>query len=173
MFAYLAFAMIILSSAEPLNIEISRLYGSPSMVESSLRVTCAERTYRFLFDYSLSERSTVFDRAPMAPTEEMSAKVLSVLDKFSSVPFIETFCSGPSESHPAGILMLEVEGRLEKSDRAARADCIGRGGMFDANSLWIMTIEGDDVQVLRDDIGKCTTKEDVDEFNRLDREQSK
>ena len=166
MIAYLAVVMTLFSSAEPIVIE-SRLYGSPSMVESLLRVTCAERTYKVLFDNSLNERSIVFDRGPVAPTEEMSSKVLSVLDKFLGVPFIESSCSGPNEAHPAGMLMLKVEGRLKMSDRAARVDCLGREGMFDGKSLWILNIDGDVVEILRDDIGQCTTKEDIDEFHRL------
>lgn len=173
MLSSLAVALMFLSAAEPLTITVSRLFGAPTSIERSLEVTCAERNYSFKFGVSRGEASVEFDREPLAPTEKLSAEVIDAFKQFYDVPFIEAWCAGPSADKPAGILNLEITGLLKINYDDAYKKCVKRGGMFDPKSWRLVTIDDDTAYVDGDDIGKCITKDDIDEISRLNRGSNK
>ena len=162
--------LFVLSTPEVPTVTIrSGLAGAPEHIDRSLKVSCGEKIYSFKFGISRGEISIEFERDPMQPSDELSAEVIEAFRQFSSAPFLEAWCAGGNADKLGSSLWLEATGPLKVSDRKARENCIERGGMFDRNSWRLITIEDDAAHVDGDEIGKCTTHDDIDEYNRLNR----
>lgn len=163
----IATAALMASGPEPIKLRISRLFGGPSSIDQALTVKCAANTYSFKHSINQKFGETMeFNREPKPAPAELSAAMIDVLSKFAGVPSIEPWCASPSDDAPEGILSLEIYGSISVNDRGARSDCVKREGIYDPKSLWIVYIDGDDLRLVRDELGQCTTKQDIDEFRQ-------
>jgi hypothetical protein len=169
----IAIALTMLSTPEVPTITLSTLAGAPNQTDRLLKVSCGEKVYSFKFSISQDEISIEFERDPMQPSDKLSAEVIEAFRQFSGAPFLEAWCERGNADNLAGSLWLEATGPLQVNDKEARENCIERGGMFDRNSWRLIVIEDDSIRVDGDEIGKCTTQDDIDEYNRRTRDSVK
>ena len=180
MFSYLAFALVMFSDPETPEIDCcSRLAGWPDQVSTSLKVHCDDTSFSFDFNTLEDGVSIKFDREPMKPSEKLSAEVAEALRQFSGIPILEAWCPARRDGEPVQSLWLDATGFLGEtsalavSNNEARKDCIQRGGMYDDKSWRRIFISTDRVFVDGDEIGKCTTKEDIDKYQKWMRDSVK
>lgn len=168
MLLFLVIALAMVSQLEPPAVAFgSTLAGGPDQLDMSLKVQCGETVYSFNFSATQGYLTTDFDRAPTPPSADLSIDVIEALGQFSGVPLLEAWCPVPRAGETVRTLWLEATGPLTVSDKEARESCIKRGGMFDHKSWRKITLEANAVYIDGDEIGKCTTKEDIEDFNRL------
>lgn len=168
MLSLLVVASAVLPPPEVPPIRISTLAGAPSQVVSSLKVSCGGNSYSFKFTTSVSEKdvSIEFDRTPVKPSDELSTVVVEAFRQFADIPVLEAWCPAPS-TDGAVPLWLEATGSLKAGNKEPSENCAKRGGIFDDRTLRRLVIEEDAVHIDGYEIGKCTTKEDIDHYNRM------
>ncbi|MEZ5893041.1 MAG: hypothetical protein R3C58_07850 [Parvularculaceae bacterium] len=146
---------------------VSQLFGAPVAEVKSFAATCGGRTYSFDYRREKMDHSIEFHRTPVPAPKDFTETLIGILDKFPGGPDIKAWCTSSREETGPGIVMLLLSGVVDADDRDERADCLKRDGKYDSESLWIVEVEDDAVSLYRDKLGQCTTKADIDEFQRM------
>lgn len=142
----------------------------PHQVRSSYAVACAHGSYKFEIVQRLKSQplpapdwelkiSTVelarFKRSSAPVSRKLKAQMESVFEQFESIRSVSISCGVTKNGKAADFLQVKIGGRHRDNGAEAKAACRGKNFSFDQETHREIVIDGDNMVVRGDEIGRC------------------
>lgn len=150
---------------------------SASSLHRSFAVDCGEARYEFEFESRYSDSSLrvellTLKRTPVPMNDWMIDTIAATLKSYSDIYRFNAQCGYEKDGEPAQFLSIDLGGNSTSDISAAISECDERAGMFDIETRRRLLIDDEHVEVISNEIGTCTTADDVEAARRLNEEKS-